>query len=526
MNKETNSFIGMTMNKRTHIDQLRMLFHKQQFQMIEKQADQFKKNNPKSYEVLTILGVTFSQLGKLEKAMLYFEQALHVKPDYAQSHNNLANSQRKLGLLLKSLHSYDKALTINPEYTEALNGRGAVLWDLGRIDDAIENFQKVILLSPDHVESSINLVYAYEAKGNFDQAKNWLIALLKKNLRNADAHHQYSRIHRYNEGDPHIEAMEQVLKIANRSLKETVLIHHALGKAHADLKNYKTAFDHWIKANHAFKKSIGYEFQTDQMVFDAIKKWGDVVNHYQFDAPHDKRPIFILGMPRSGTSLIEQILSGHSEVFGAGELNSLGRNIRQLQFFKQGIRKSVLKQISQNYIDDLRYLPTDKSLITDKMTLNFKWIGVIRAIFPEAPIFHLKRHPMAVCFSNFRNFYRDQGVSFSHDLMDIGRFYLAYDALMQHWYQLYGEAITTVDYEKLTGNPKEEIAKLLQVVGLDWQDACLKIEDNKRSVKTVSNTQIRQKIYTKSSEEWRHYEEELAPLKEMLMPILERDGWI
>jgi len=425
MNNETNSFIGMTMNKKTHIDQLRMLFHKQQFQMIEKQADQFKKNNPKSFDMMTILGVTFSQLGKLEKAMLHFEQALHVKPDSPQSHNNLGNSQRKLGLLHKSLCSYEEALKINPEYTEALNGRGGVLMDLGQIDDAINSYQKVMTLAPDHPEAPVNLVYAYIANGDFDLAKEMLEDLLAKNPRHADAHHQFSRIHRYHKGDPHLEAMEQALKAPNRSLKETVLIHHALGKAHADLKNHKTAFDHWTKANHTFKSSIGYEFQKVQKVFDNIKKWEDVASHHRFDAPLDKRPIFILGMPRSGTSLVEQILSGHSKVYAAGELESLGRNTRLIPFSAKRISKSILKQISQGYIEELRYLPTDKTLITDKMPLNFRWIGIIRAIFPEAPILHLKRHPMAVCFSNFRNFFRAEGVSYSHDLMDIGRFYLA-----------------------------------------------------------------------------------------------------
>jgi tetratricopeptide (TPR) repeat protein len=514
------------MNQKKNIDQLRILFQQQQFQLIEKQAVQFKKNNPKNFDVLTILGVTFAQLGKLEKAILYFEQALNAKPDFAQSHNNLANSQRKLGLFHKSLSSYEKALKINPEYTEALNGRGGVLMDLGQIDEAISSFQKAIFFSPDHPEAPINLVYAYVANGDFELAKEMLKELLSKFPRHADAHYQFSRLHRYKEGDANLETLEQILKAPDLSLKEKVLINYALGKGYADLKNYKTAFDHWTKANQFFKKSIGYKFEKDQKVFDIITQYGDLARKHRFNAPQDKNPIFILGMPRSGTSLVEQILSGHSEVFAAGELETLGRNIRQFLLSTKQINNSVLKQISQGYLEDLRRMPTDKALITDKMPLNFKWIGIIRAIFPGAPILHLKRHPMAVCFSNFRNFFRAQGVSFSHDLIDIGRFYIAYDALMQHWDQLYGEAITTVDYEKLTENPKEEIAKLLQVIGLDWQDACLKIEDNKRSVKTVSNTQIRQKIYTKSSEEWQHYEEELAPLKEMLMPILERDGWV
>jgi tetratricopeptide (TPR) repeat protein len=505
---------------------LQTLFAQGKFEDIIHHSAQFKRANDKNSHAMTILAVSFAQLGQTQKALPFFQNVTAANPNDPQAWNNYGNALRTLISYDGALKAYDKALKLNPRYTEALNGRGGVLMDLGQIDNAIESYQKLMAIDPDHPEVNINLVYAYVANGNFELAEELLLALLKKNPRHADAHHQFSRIHRYQDGDPHLVAMENALKSPNPSLKETVLINHGLGKAEADLKNYKKAFDHWTKANHAFQSSIGYQFAKDQKVFDTITRWGDVVSHQCFHAPKDKRPIFILGMPRSGTSLVEQILSGHSEVYAAGEVETLGRIIPQIAFSASRIGKPILKQISQGYLDDLRRLPTDKAIITDKMPLNFKWVGVIRAIFPEAPILHLKRHPMAICFSNFRNFFRAEGMSYSHDLMDIGRFYLAYDALMQHWYELYGEAITTVDYEKLTENPKEEIAKLLQVVGLDWQDACLKIEDNKRSVKTVSNTQIRQKIYTKSSEEWQHYEEELAPLKEMLMPILERDGWV
>ena len=160
------------------------------------------------------------------------------------------------------------------------------------------------------------------------------------------------------------------------------------------------------------------------------------------------------------------------------------------------------------------------------MPLNFKWISIIRAIFPDAPILHLKRHPMAVCFSNFRYFFQSHGMRYSNDLMDIGRYYLAYDQLMQRHMADHGDAITTIDYEALTQNPKQHIESLLKTLGLEWQDACLNIEKNKRSVKTVSNVQIRSSIYTKSSEEWQNYEDQLKPLKDMLMPVLDRDGWL
>jgi len=326
--------------------------------------------------------------------------------------------------------------------------------------------------------------------------------------------------------------MQSVLAMPNPSAKETVLINHGLGKAHADLKDYHKAFEYWQAGNRAFKDVIKYDFSEDQEVFDRLHQWADHLSSSGVSlgalGAMRRQPIFILGMPRSGTSLIEQILSGHSTVYAAGELDAMGLAVRKnaLSPPQSKLNKAMLKTIRDFYISDINALPTDCGIITDKMPLNFKWISMIRAILPNAPILHLKRHPIAVCFSNFRYFFQSHGMRYSNDLMDIGRYYLAYDQLMQRHMADHGDAITTIDYEALTQDPKHHIEALLEKLGLEWQDACLKIEDNKRSVKTVSNVQIRSSIYTKSSEEWQNYEKELQPLKELLMLILERDGWV
>ena len=508
--------------------QLNALFQRGNFGAIAEQSQLFLKNNPKNVNVMSLLGVACVRTRQFEKAKSYFEMATKIAPKTPSVWNNFGNILTDQGEINLARSSYEKALHLNPDYPDALNGYGNVLMDLGVIDDAIQSYQKLLAINPDHPEGQINLAQAYIAQGEFDAAKAEFLSLIKKTPRHAEAHHQLSRIQRYEKGDDHIKAMQSVLKMPNPSAKETVLINHGLGKAHADLKDYAKAFAHWQAGNQAFKKTINYDFAEDQEVFDRLHQWTESIPILSRSSTLKRKPIFILGMPRSGTSLVEQILSGHSAVYAAGELDAMALAVRKnaLSSPQSKLNKAMLKTIRNFYISDIHALPTDCGIITDKMPLNFKWISVIRVILPNAPILHLKRHPMAVCFSNFRYFFQSHGMRYSNDLMDIGRYYLAYDQLMQRHMADHGDAITTIDYESLTQDPKQHIEALLEKLGLEWQDACLKIEDNKRSVKTVSNVQIRSSIYTKSSEEWQNYDKELQPLKELLMPILERDGWI
>ena len=509
---------------------LNALFQRGNFAEIAEKSRLFQKQNPQNVDVMSLLGVSCVRARQLEKAKSYFELATKLAPKTPSVWNNFGNVLADLGETSQARSSYEQALQLNPDYPDALNGYGNVLMDLGLIQDAVLSYQQLLALNPDHPDGQINLAQAYIAKGEFDAAKIEFHRLLAKDPRRAEAHQQLSRIHHYQKGEDHIRAMQSVLAMPNPSAKETVLINHGLGKAHADLQDYAQAFAHWQAGNQGFKKTINYDFAEDQDVFDRLHQWAETTPSLGGSIALKRQPIFILGMPRSGTSLVEQILSGHSEVYAAGELDALGLAIRKNvlsgpNLSMPRLNKAMLKTIRDAYLKDINALPTDRGMITDKMPLNFKWIGIIRKIFPDAPILHLKRHPMAVCFSNFRYFFQSHGMRYSNDLMDIGRYYLAYDELMNRHITDHGDAITTIDYEALTQDPKQNIENLLTTLGLEWQDACLNIQDNKRSVKTVSNVQIRSSIYTKSSEEWQHYEEQLKPLKEMLMPLLKRDGW-
>ena len=524
-------FSSMPISQNYSPQKLNTLFQRGNFTEIVEKSRLFQNQNPKNADVLSLLGVACVKTRQFEKAKPYFEMATKLAPKTPSVWNNFGNILADLGETSQARASYEKALQLNPDYPDALNGYGNVLMHLGEIQDAVEPYQKLLAINPNHPEGQVNLAQAFIAQGEFDAAKKEFLSLIKKAPRHAEAHHQLSRIQRYEKGDDHIKAMQAVMKMPNPSAKETVLINHGLGKAHADLKEYSKAFGYWQAGNQAFKKTINYDFAEDQEVFDRLHQWAESMPILSGPGALKRQPIFILGMPRSGTSLVEQILSGHSKVYAAGELDAMALAVRKNVLSDPNksfsrLNKAVLKTIRESYIKGINVLPTDCGMITDKMPLNFKWISIIRAIFPDAPILHLKRHPMAICFSNFRYFFQSHGMRYSNNLMDIGQYYLAYDQLMQRHIADHGDAITTIDYEALTQDPKQHIETLLKTLGLGWQDACLNIEDNKRSVKTVSNVQIRSSIYTKSSEEWKNYEKELQPLKQLLMPVLERDGWI
>ena len=520
----------MSISSQYSLQRLNALFQQQQYEAIVKDAKAFQKSNPNNADVMSLLGVAFVRLRHYDQAKYCLEKVTLLAPHLPAAWNNLGNVLSTLSEKKPARNAYEKALALNPDYPDALNGYANVLMDLGQIDLSVETYEKLLALNPNHPEGQINLAQAYMAQGEFDQAKTQFHHIITNNPRHAEAHQQLSRIHRYQSGDDHINAMHTVLTMPNPTAKEVVLINHGLGKAYADLKDYPKAFGHWQAGNKAFKDTINYDFSEDQAVFDRLHQWADHLSSSGSSlralGSLKRQPIFILGMPRSGTSLIEQILSGHSTVYAAGELDAMGLAIRKNALTLSRLNKAMLKTIRDYYINEINALPTDRAIITDKMPLNFKWISVIRAIFPDAPILHLKRHPMAVCFSNFRYFFQSHGMRYSNDMLDIGRFYLAYDDLMQRHMADHGDAVTVIDYEALTQDPKHHIANLLQGLGLEWQDTCLKIEDNKRSVKTVSNVQIRSSIYTKSSEEWQNYDKALQPLKDMLMPILDRDGWV
>ena len=253
---------------------------------------------------------------------------------------------------------------------------------------------------------------------------------------------------------------------------------------------------------------LNYNINHDIKLFHQIKnKYIKIKQHsFKTEAYKDElMPIFIIGMPRSGTTLVEQIISSHSKVTGAGELPFVSELGQQIALGLTEINESNLIEFKKEYLLKLKMLSEKNKIITDKMPQNFHYLGLIAAVFPDAKIIHVKRNPAAVCWANFRAYFLSKNLAFSYNLDDIIKYYNLYKDLMTFWRNQFPKRIYEVCYDSLTVNQEIESKKLINHIGLNWDESCLTPENNKRSVNTASNIQIREKIYKGSSNKWKNY---------------------
>ena len=301
-------------------------------------------------------------------------------------------------------------------------------------------------------------------------------------------------------------------------------LSYALSKAYGDLAEYSKSFSYLEDGNSIRAKELNYSVDNDRILFSKIKEIFATRNQDLDYIPDDNKTIghiFIVGMPRSGTSLVEQILATHADVYGAGELETLGRIARPI--ISRLVDNDVIKlseydvsMIHNGYINDIGLLNINENIVSDKMPLNFQWIGFILLAFPTAKIINLNRDPMATCWSIYKHFFSSNGNGYAYDMYDLSEFYKLYVDLMSFWRDRFSNSIYDISYEKLTINQEEETRKLLKFCGLKWDKRCLDFHKTKRVVKTASSTQVRKKMYKGSSEAWKKYERYLQPLIDAL----------
>lgn len=304
--------------------------------------------------------------------------------------------------------------------------------------------------------------------------------------------------------------MESALEQSDMTDRDRMLIGFALGKAYDDVGDVTRAFSHLSAANALQKARLGYR-PEDDIARLAAQKAVFSEAAVAFDPPEndaDKAapaPVFILGMPRSGTTLIEQMLSAHSRVHAGGEIEFLNDWLSRLDWRGIGDFSAAGPRFRDEYLDHLAALGEGAAYVTDKLPLNFQWIGAIFSMLPDAKIVHVVRDARATCWSNFKHYYSGDGNGFAYDLDDVVAYYSAYSDLMKHWDKVFAQRIFRLDYDRLTEDPEPPMRDLLRYLGLDWQEACLAPERNARAVYTSSATQVRRRIYRKSSRAWERY---------------------
>ena len=455
------------------------------------------------------MGNALQEQGKLEEAIEAYNKALAIKPDYADAYNNMGVTLQDQGKLEEAIEAYNKALAIKPDYAEAYNNMGVTLKEQGKLEEAIEAYNKALAIKPDYADAYNNMGVALQDQGKLEEAIEAYNKALAIKPDYAEAYRYLSLLTKYTPNDRQIIEVYDLLKHPDLNDSDRCHLHYTYAKMKEDLEDISAAFANYVAGGALRKKLLVYVLKQDQNLFAKIKnaapQFKDVAVNLSCEAIRHT-PIFILGMPRSGTTLVEQIVSAHTDVTGAGELNYTQQFGVDLTVGQKPVNAETVQSFRERYLSELSKRAEGQAFITDKLPQNFQYIALICAAFPEAKIVHVHRNAQATCWSNFKHYFTSKNLGYSYNLADTVKYYGLYVELMHFWHQSYSDRIYNLDYDKLTENQEPETRRLIEHLGLNWQEACLAPHKNKRSVQTASQQQVRQKVYKDSSQAWRKYE--------------------
>nr|WP_321444660.1 sulfotransferase [uncultured Cohaesibacter sp.] len=458
------------------IQQVTSLINAQNYSAAIQQLELLTKQFPQSAQLWRLLAKAAMRVGQLKQAEDAYTKAILIDPDEPDDHFAMSVLYEEEGKLIEAEECLRTAIDLKANFHQAYTNLGTILQKQGgRRTEAIEAYRSAIAIEP----------------------------------RDALAHQYLSQMIKYDEIDTQISQVAAMLKKGDLDATQTCHFHHTMAKMKEDTGQLKEALDHYKAAGHLRQKILGYSFEKDRALFAIIKQAAPAIKSASLKAPKKKAkatPIFILGMPRSGTSLVEQIISSHSDVHGGGELRLLGRHGRKLSLGQQRPDKPALERFRKAYLTDLAKVSASKPFVADKLPQNFLQLGLICSALPEAKIIHTMRDPAATCWSNFKINFQGPFLGYSHDLKSVVDYYKLYRDLMAFWHAQFPGQIYDLDYERLTEEQETETRNLIDYLALGWQDACLSPQHNTRAVKTASVEQVRQQVYRGSSQSWKKFE--------------------
>ncbi len=469
------------------------------------------------------LALALQAQAQFEKAIRAFRRSLELDDESPDVWEALGHCYRQRGSLSDAEEAFKQALARHDRAPALLNALGLVQFAQNRVDDALKNFDAALAID-DKAPMSLNHAgMAYSALGDEAAARRYFERALELAPGFGDA---YRHLAELTGGDAAtgtlIETIERQLASGDLPDQDRIDMHFACGKLYDDRGEFERAFEQFTAANNAKRAGVQFDAAAQSRFIDAIIEVFDAQFFTGARATVDmsEAPLFILGMPRSGTSLVEQIIASHRTVFGAGELTFFPEHVPAL-----GIRLASDKrfpycvaghwpeiaELAPMYLALLRQRGRDAARVTDKMPYNFLYLGIIRALFPRARVVHCRRDAMATCFSIYiRNLAGNH--PYSYDLEDLGAAYRGYARLMAHWSAVLPEPVIDVEYEALVGDAEGQTRRLIDALGLEWDPACLAFHRTDRLVTTASQWQVRQPIYTQARDHWRNYAAYLEPL--------------
>jgi len=489
-----------------------------------------------------LCGVIAASNGQHAKAADILHNAIALAPQAAQYHAELGKVLLALRRTGEAMESAKTALRLNPTDVPTLNTLGTLYSHGGYHDQALACFDRAVnalgtgdralrFRAAFRAEIFYNRGISRQFSGWFDQAESDYECAISIDPTLYSAHSALAMLKRQTPRSNHLERLESLRRGVNTS-SDQLHLGHAIAKEREDLGDYTGALESLAWAKDAKSREVQYDARSDAALFDAIKRL--------YPAPSKSRsptesgcasnePIFIVGMPRTGTTLVEQILGSHSAVHAAGELNNFPQLVKKFSASNTGddldiptLERAVaidMEELGRSYIQSTRPATGHTSRFTDKLPLNFLYAGLIHRALPGAKIVCLRRDPMDTCLSNYRQLF---AVNFRYyfynlDLMDCGRYYIQFDQLMAHWNCVMPGAVFELSYEHLVDRPEVTARQLLEFCELPWEDQCLEFHQRDGSVATPSSVQVRQDIYSTSVGRWRRYGEAMQPLYDYLV---------
>ena len=495
-----------------------------------KAEDAFKKvlmEDENNIDALRFMGILAFKSGNHDIAEAVLTKALKLDPTYSLVWANLAQVFSVTGQLDKAKKSFKNILNMDPKNGLIWAEYGTVLTKLANYREGRDAYLKALEFKPDSPRVHLSLGHVYKTMGEINASINSYKNTIIQNNLSGEAYWSLANLKTYSFSENEIKDMEETLK-GDMSDIERSQMHFALGKAYEVKKDFDRSFRNYYEGNKVKKGLIKYSSDdtsdNTKRILDFFSR--ENINNLSKSSTNNPDPIFVLGMPRSGSTLVDQIISSHSKVDGTQELPNIIKIAAELNNDKQNSYPEVLKELDdlkisklgKDYISETTWARDNAPFFVDKMPNNFIHIGLIKTILPNAKIIDTRRDPMDTCFSCFKQFFA-RGQLFTYSMEDLGNYYTDYIRAMNHWHKVYGKDIFTVHYDDVINKTEETIRELIDYCNLPFEQECLEFYKSSRPVKTPSAEQVRQPIYKSGLNYWKNYEKHLLPLKKIIDEI-------
>ena len=492
------------------------------------------RQRPRNVDAMRLLASIALKAGRADEAEQLLERAISVAPDFVAALVDLGHLRKEQDRFAEALECFDRAIALEPNDPKAHFQRGATLAPAALTHEAIEAYQKCLALRPTHVGALLGLGHLLKAVGRYAEAVASYDACIRQRPDQGETYWSLANLKTYRFSDETVAEMERRARGEGLSVQSEVNFLFALGKAHEDRGDFDRAWGYYREGNAKQRVAVTYDpVQTESMNDRLVRTFDrDFLQARHGVGLADPAPIFILGLPRSGSTLLEQILASHSQVEGTSELPYVSRVAGWLNRNRvdginypeavRELRPENFRSLGQDYLGLAgMHRRSGAPRFIDKMPNNFPHVGLLALILPEAKIIDARRHPLDACLSCYRQLFA-KGQSFTYDLTEIGEYYLQYQRLMDHWAKVLPGKVLTVQYEEVVADFPNQVRRLLEFCGLPWEDACLRFYESDRPVRTPSSEQVRQPIYDRSVGHWRNYAHHLDELVTVIEPIRDR----